>query len=57
MSVPVRIRVMRPADEPQAAALWKGMGPYRPGDETEVEAMYERANHAKDTGDRSGSLP
>ena len=28
------------------------MNPYRPGDEAEVEAMYERANRAKDTGDR-----
>ena len=28
------------------------MSPYRPGDEAEVEAMYERANRARDTGDR-----
>ena len=28
------------------------MSPYRPGDEAEVEAMYERANRASDTGDR-----
>ena len=43
---------MRPSDEPQAEALWKGMSPYRPGDEAEVEAMYDRANHARDAGDR-----
>ena len=27
------------------------MSPYRPGDEPEVEAMYERALHARDAGD------
>ena len=43
---------MRPSDEPQAEALWKGMSPYRPGDGAEVEAMYERANRARATGDR-----
>ena len=43
---------MRPSDELQAEALWKGMSPYRPGDEAEVQEMYERANRAKDEGDR-----
>ena len=43
---------MRPSDEPQSEALWKGVSPYRPGDEAEVEAMYDRANHARDAGDR-----
>ena len=52
MSVPVRIRAMWPSDGPQAEALWKGMSPYRPGDEAEVQEMYERANRAKDEGDR-----
>ena len=52
MSAHVRIRAMRPSDEPQAEALWKRMSTYRPGDEAEVKAMYERANHARDTGDR-----
>ena len=52
MLTPVRIREMRPSDEPQAQALWKGMCPYRPGDEAEVEAMHERANRARDAGDR-----
>ena len=47
----VTIRRMRPADEPQAEALWKGLSPYRPGDEPEVEAMYERALGARDAGD------
>lgn len=42
---------MRPADQPQAEALWKGLSPYRPGDEPEVEAMYERALRARDAGD------
>ena len=42
---------MQPSDEPQAEALWRGMSPYRPGDEAEVEAMYERAKHARDAGD------
>ena len=47
----VTIRKMRPADQPQAEALWKGLSPYRPGDEPEVEAMYERALRARDAGD------
>ena len=47
----VVIRQMRPADRPQAEALWKGLSPYRPGDEPEVEAMYERALRARDDGD------
>ena len=50
MSDPVQIRAMHPSDEPQAEAIWKGMSPYRPGDEAEVEAMYERANRARDAG-------
>ena len=45
------IRRLRPADQPQAEALWKGLGPYRPGDEPEVDAMYERALRARDAGD------
>ena len=45
------VRAMRPDDRPQAEALWKGLSPYRPGDEAEVEAMYERALRARDTGD------
>ena len=49
---PVRIRSMRPSDEPQAEALWKGMSPYRPGDEAEVEAMYETARTSRDAGDK-----
>ena len=52
MSAHVRIRAMRPSDEPQAEALWKAMSPYRPGDEADVEAMYERAKHARDAGDQ-----
>ena len=45
------IRQMQPADQPQAEALWKGLSPYRTGDEPEVEAMYERALRARDAGD------
>ena len=52
MSTPVRIRPMRPSDEPQAEALWKGMSPYRPGDEAEVEAMYETVRTSRDAGDK-----
>ena len=47
----VTVRRMRPADRPQAEALWKGLSPYRPGDEAEVEAMHERALRARDAGD------
>ncbi len=46
------VRAMRPGDEPQAEALWKGMSPYRPEDEVEVEAMYEKARRAMDAGDK-----
>ena len=52
MPATVRIRRMRPGDEPQAEALWKGMSPYRPGDESAVEAMYARADRARATGDK-----
>ena len=45
------VRAMRPDDRPQAEALWKGLSPYRPGDEAEVEAMHERALCARDAGD------
>ena len=50
MSIPVRIRAMRPSDEPQAEALWKGIRTYRPGDE--AEAMYETARKSRDAGDK-----
>ena len=43
---------MRLSDEPQAETLWKGMSPYRPGDEAEVKAMYERAKRGRDAGDK-----
>ena len=46
------VRAMRPSDETQAEALWKGLSPYRPGDEAEVEAMCERANRARDVGSK-----
>ena len=52
MSDPVQIRAMRASDEPRAEVLWRGMSPYRPGDEAEVEAMNERANRARDAGDK-----
>ena len=48
----MRIRATQPSDKPQSEALWKGLSPYRLGDEAEVEAMYDRANHARDAGDR-----
>ena len=47
----VTIRKMWPADRSQAEALWRGLSPFRPGDEPEVEAMYERALRARDAGD------
>ena len=46
------VREMQPGDKPQAQALWNGVGPYRPGDEAEVEAMHQRALCARDAGDR-----
>lgn len=46
----IMVRAMRPDDRPQAEALWKGLSPYRPGDEAEIEAMYERALRARDAG-------
>ena len=51
MSTPVRVRPCRPADLAQAEALWSSIGPYSPGDESEVEKMYERARRARDAGD------
>ena len=42
---------MQPGDKHQAEALWKGVGPYRLGDEAEVEAMHQRALRARDAGD------
>lgn len=42
---------MQPCDKSQAEALWKGVGPYRPGDEADVDAMHQRALRAKDAGD------
>lgn len=50
-AVVIMVRAMRPDDRSQAEALWRGLGPYRPGDEAEVEAMYERALRARDVGD------
>ena len=46
------VRAMQPCDEPQAEALWKGLSPYRPGDEAEVEAMYDRATRAREAGSK-----
>ena len=51
MSIQIRIRPRRSADLAQAEALWSGVVPYRPGDEAEVERMYERAHRARDAGD------
>ena len=50
-AVAITIREIWPADQPQAEALWKDLSPYRPGDEAEVEAMYERALRARDAWD------
>ncbi len=47
----ITVRAMRPDDIPQAEALLKALSPYRPADEPEVEAMYERALRARDAGD------
>ena len=53
----VTIRRMRPADRPQAEALWNGTSPYRPGDGPEVEAMYERALCALDLNTTTPQKP
>ena len=53
MPTRVRVRSRRSEDLAQAEALWSRVGPYRPGDEAEVEAMFERARQAKEAGDRS----
>ena len=45
------VRAMQPDDKPQAEALWKGVGPYRPGDEAEVNVMHQRALRARAAGD------
>ena len=47
----ITVRETRPADRPQAESLWKGISPYRPGDEAEVGAMHKRALRARDVGD------
>ena len=43
---------MQPCDEPQVEALLKGLSPYRPGDEAEVEAMYDRATRAREAASK-----
>ena len=48
----ITFRAMQPCDEPQVEALLKGLSPYRPGDEAEVEAMYDRAARAREAGSK-----
>ena len=48
----VQIRSRRTDEIAQADALWARVGPYRPGDEAVVEAMYQRARRARKAGDR-----
>ena len=48
----ITVRAMRPGERPRAEALWESVGPYRPEDAPEVEAMRERARRAMAAGDR-----
>ena len=47
----ITVRMMQPRDRPHAEALWEAVGPYRPEDAPEVEAMHERARSAMAAGD------
>ena len=47
-----RIRSYQSDDQAHAEALWARVGPYRPGDGAEVQAMHERARRARKAGDR-----
>jgi GNAT superfamily N-acetyltransferase len=54
----VEIRFYREEDYEQAYALEARIGPYRPEDQPEVEAMFERARRAEASGDpRWGPFP
>lgn len=44
------IRPYRPDDEEQVVALWRNHAVYRPEDQDELHAMFERARLAKDAG-------
>jgi GNAT superfamily N-acetyltransferase len=52
MSAAIQIRSYHPGDLAQAKALDARVKPYRPEDQPEVEAMFERARQAKASGDR-----
>ena len=54
------VRAMRPDDRPQAEAFWQALSPYRPGDESEAEAMYAvggRIGHSCCKMGRTTSVP
>ena len=53
----ITVRAYRSDDLAQAQALDARMQPYRPEDEPEVEAMFERARGAKERGDWWMPLP
>ena len=50
------VRPFQPEDEQQADALWK-LPVYRPEDQANVVAMYQRARQAQEAGDRWVPLP
>ena len=51
MSTEILIRTYRPDDLTQAKALDARVQPYRPEDEPAVDAMFERARGARETGE------
>jgi hypothetical protein len=54
----IEIRLYREEDYEQVQALEARIGPYRPEDQPEVEAMFERARQAEASGDpRWGPIP
>lgn len=56
MSSRLQVRLLRPGDEGEVNALWK-LPVYRPEDQAEVDAMFERARRAQEAGDRWVPIP
>ena len=52
MATAIQIRFYHPDDLAQATALGAKVKPYRQEDQAEVEAMYGRAQKAREIGDR-----
>ena len=56
MDQAVRIRSYVPGDLDKTRTLWSTVPPYRPGDEAETQAIYNRALAAREASDRWISL-